>query len=456
MDKPVALIIDDEASICESLAGVLEDEGWSSALANSGEAGLLKFKKHSPDIVFVDVWMKQMDGIETLQKLKQIKKSTPVVIMSGHGTIETAVKATKGGAFDFLEKPLSIDQIVPMLRHALNLKKAHSTKAPRDRAILVGSSPCMTALKEQVEIVGRRNSWVLITGENGTGKEVVANLIHHNSARADKAFVPVNCAAIPDELIESELFGHVKGAFTGAISNKSGRFEMADRGTLFLDEIGDMSIKTQAKILRILEHQQFEKIGSTKTVSVDVRLVAATNKDLGQAIKAGEFREDLYHRLNVIPIYVPPLRERLSDLPQLLEFFSAHCAASFGDAKKVFEEDSVSRLSSYSWPGNVRELKNFVERLYILEPEVQRITEREIQSHLNKEGASPKTIGQAKKNLKVAKGEFEKDFIVKSLELNNWNISKTADAIGVERSNLHRKLRMYNIEMKSLKDTNDG
>lgn len=452
---PLALIIDDEESICEALAGVLGDEGWRTVTAHSGRQGMVEYKVNPPDIVFLDVWMPGMDGIETLQHLKEMRDGIPIVIMSGHGTIETAVKATKLGAFDFLEKPLSLEKILPMIEHAQKLhKRRNEDPGSLKRHEMIGESPAMQQIAKQVRMVAPRNAWVLITGENGTGKEVVAMNLHALSSRADRPFVAVNCAAIPEELIESELFGHVKGAFTGAVAAQRGKFELADKGTLFLDEIGDMSLRTQAKILRVLQEQQFERLGDDQTIKVDVRVIAATNKDLSAEIKAGAFREDLFYRLNVVPFHLSPLRERQEDIPALAEHFLRHMANELKEAKRELDDQAMEALKAYAWPGNVRELRNLIERLCIMAPDpIIRFADlpEAMTAGVAKGDLAASLAGQAA-TLKEAKSDFERTFILDKLQENQWNVSKTAEAIGIERSNLHRKLRAYNIDPKRLKE----
>jgi two-component system, NtrC family, nitrogen regulation response regulator NtrX len=454
--KPIALIIDDEESICQSLAGVLEDEGMKVLTANSGRQGMIEYKASTPDVVFLDVWMPGMDGIETLQALKGIRPNTPIVIMSGHGTIETAVKTTKLGAYDFLEKPLSLEKIIPMVEQMLKLKakKKNTNDAPPSKSTIIGKSLATIEIKKQIEMVAPRNAWVLITGENGTGKEVVASGIHKQSVRSDKPFIAVNCAAIPENLIESELFGHVKGAFTGAVADQKGKFELAHNGTLFLDEIGDMSLRTQAKILRVLQEQEFEKIGDDESIKVDVRVIAATNKDLRIEIKEGNFREDLYYRLNVIPFHMTPLRDRPGDVVLLADHFIAEMAAELKEEKKVLSPPVVDALNEYAFPGNVRELKNLCERLCIMVTEtlveVSDLPDSVLTGKKQNVGGSVSVDASA--TLKEAKSDFERLFILDKLQENQWNVSKTAEAIGIERSNLHRKLRTYQIDTKRLKE----
>lgn len=448
--KPRVIIIDDEKSICQTLSGLLEDEGWDTLSACSGKEGINLYKSNVVDLVFLDVWMKGMDGIQTLQELKGFKEEVPIVVMSGHGTIETAVKATKLGAYDFLEKPLSIEKILPILENA---KKIKSLK-PRTALSfspklydLIGVSDEMASIHRQIRTIAKRNSWVLISGENGTGKEVVARNIHLQSARADRNFVAVNCAAIPEELIESELFGFTKGAFTHATYNKVGKFELAHHGTLFLDEIGDMSLKTQAKILRILQEQSLERVGDNASIPIDVRVIAATNKNLLEEIKKGSFREDLYYRLNVFPIRMPPLRDRKVDITVLCNYFLAKISHDFKEEAKKIEDGALDLLLGYSWPGNVRELKNTLERLCIMSAGsvIERVhvsevlREREESDHFDLEFFPHETLKEARSN-------FEKSFIINKLEENDWNISKTAESIGLERSHLHRKMRLFEIE----------
>ncbi|MBP6217692.1 MAG: sigma-54-dependent Fis family transcriptional regulator [Oligoflexales bacterium] len=465
--KGLAMIVDDEASIRDSLAGVLSDEGWETILSSSGEEALAFFQVQPIDLVLLDVWMPGSDGIITLQKMKEINESIPIVIMSGHGTIETAVKVTKLGAYDFLEKPLSLDRIIPVLEHAEKSKKSvWSAEGPLDLLgksyRLVGCSDAMALLRRQIKMIAPRNSWVLIAGSNGTGKELVARNIHMQSHREDQPFVAVNCAAIPEELIESELFGYAKGAFTHALNSKKGKFEMAHKGTLFLDEIGDMSLRTQAKVLRILQEQSFQRLGENTTVSIDVRVIAATNKDLQLEMKLGNFRQDLYYRLNVIPLHMPLLRERVGDVPLLCDYFLELIARDLSEPKKNLTVDALAYLEDYSWPGNVRELRNMMERVCILiaTQDVTREDLIKVSSHpgqtLNREGATPAQemedgrwdLKRSKETLREARSQFERSFLIERLQENEWNISKTAEVIGIERSNLHRKMKLFNIEFR--------
>jgi len=455
---PLALVVDDERSICESIAGVLNDEGWQVDSASSGTDGLRLFMNKSYDLVLLDVWMNGIDGIETLQRMKDYKSDVPIVIMSGHGTIETAVRATKLGAYQFLEKPLSLEKLLPILSDAVEKRSREDKSAliMEGKYAMVGQSVQMAQLKKQVRVVGPRNSWVLITGENGTGKENLARNIHSSSKRAAKPFVAVNCAAIPEELIESELFGFVKGAFTNALADRRGKFELAHQGTLFLDEIGDMSLKTQAKILRILQEQSFERVGGQETVHVDVRVIAATNKDLQKEIEVGNFREDLFYRLNVIPLSIPPLRARQEDALVLANHFLSNISNDLGEPKKNLTQAAAEILSSYYWPGNIRELRNLIERLCIF-VEGNLIDDLDLPEHLrikrdqDASNSGNITVDVVGKTLKDAREDFEKAFILWRLEACDWNVTKTAEAIGVERSSLHRKLRAYQIDAQRLK-----
>lgn len=445
-----ALIIDDEKSICESLMGVIEDEGWEASWVASGAKGLVECKLAPPDLVFLDIWMPGMDGITVLQNLKEMNPNLAVVIMSGHATIETAVKATRLGAFEVLEKPLELNKIISLLDQARNISTKRSEVSGGDHSIeLIGESPATLLLKKQIAAVGPKNASVLITGENGSGKEVVARLIHQTSPRSNKPFVAINCAAIPEELIEAELFGHVKGAFTNAISDRKGRFELANGGTIFLDEIGDMSLKTQAKILRILQEKSFEKVGDHRSIQVDVRVLAATNIDLQAAIKTGRFREDLFYRLNVIPLVVRPLRERREDIPLLIDFFWKQLLPNKLQTVKI-SSSAMNSLAAYDWPGNVRELKNTLERVLILSDR-QEITEDDLPGEFKRGEAISIEMQRTQQSLKDAKSDFERAYILGKLEENDWNVSKTADVLNIERSNLHRKLKSYDIDPKKLK-----
>ncbi len=443
------LIIDDEKSIRDSLEGVLSDEGYEVGSAASAEAGLKRIASTLPDLVLLDIWLPKMDGIDALREIKKINQYLPVIMISGHGTVETAVKATKLGAYDFLEKPLSLEKVVLTIEHALEQKRLREAnrellQAQMKKYKILGESKSIVELKRGIERVASTNSWVLITGENGTGKELVARNLHFLSNRSTKPFVAVNCAAIPEELIESELFGHEKGAFTGAVSSKKGKFDVADKGTVFLDEIGDMSLKTQAKVLRILEDRTFERVGGTKNITVDARVIAATNKDLNEEIKKGNFREDLFYRLNVIPFYVPPLRERTRDIPIFVNHFLAMFSKDSGRESPSITKESMKWLTSYNWPGNIRELKNLMERLVIMSATPE-ICDEDIPAYIRGRRGSVEA-NSLNSTLKEARVEFERDFIIKKLEEFDGNVAQTAKAIGVERSHLYRKMKSYGIE----------
>src|SRR3989338_10219775 len=364
------LIVDDEKNIRHALKSLLMDEGYRISEASSGDEALTFLQKYRPDIILLDIWMPGLDGLEVLQKIKTMDQSISVLMMSGHVTIETAVRATKLGAYDFIEKPLSIDRLLISIGNVLSIQKLkEENKILREKVdqkyLMVGRSSGMNKVLSQIQLAAPSQSWILITGENGTGKELVARNIHAQSSRQHQPFIEVNCAAIPEELIESELFGHEKGAFTGATQQRRGKFDLANGGTLFLDEIGDMSFKTQAKILRILQEQKFERVGGNQTIEVDVRVFAATNKDLKAEIRDGRFREDLYYRLNVIPVHVPPLRERAEDILPLLEYYFRCFAGEISKPKHISKE-ALRVLQSYDWPGNIRELKNLVERIHFM------------------------------------------------------------------------------------------
>ena len=448
--KRSILIVDDEESIRFSLKGGLEDEGYHTLLAANGEEALQIIESHEVDLILLDIWMPGKDGLQILEDLKKDGFKPPVIIMTGHGSIDTAIRATRLGALDFIEKPLDLNKIIITINNTLHLRALEEEnallrkKAEKDDEI-IGNSPAIRKLKEQIDRAAPTDAWVLILGENGTGKELVARRIHKNSLRAKQPFVEVNCAAIPQELIESELFGHEKGAFTGATERRRGKFDLANNGTLFLDEIGDMSLPTQAKILRILQEQRFERVGGAQTIQVDVRVLTATNKDLEKEIEAGRFRQDLYYRLNVIPIYVPRLDDRKEDIPELVEHFLKMYSSLKGGKKKTMTEGAVKKLMQHDWPGNVRELKNIVERLVIMTPG-DAITVDDILP-LGSRAASETDRLIDITLLKDARAEFEKMFIEKKLKECGYNISKTADLIGVERSNLHRKIKGLGIDV---------
>jgi two-component system nitrogen regulation response regulator NtrX len=440
------LIVDDEQGIRKSLAGLLSDEGYEASVAADGEAALATLREQPPDLVLLDIAMPGRDGIDVLEEVRRAWPRLPVIVMSGHGTIETAVRATQLGAFDFIEKPLGAEKLLLTIRHALERSRLErENRELRSKSIraheILGSSPPIQRLKEQIQVAAPTNGWVLITGENGTGKEMVAKQLHVHSKRSDGPFVEVNCAAIPEELIESELFGHEKGAFTGAIAQKRGKFELANGGTIFLDEIADMSLRTQAKILRILQEHKFERVGGTETIEVDVRVIAATNKSLEKEIQEGKFREDLYYRLNVIPFHVPPLRERREDIPVLVKAFAEEFCVESGARPKPVTGRALALLQSYAWPGNVRELRNLVERLVLMTPG-PRIRAQDLPEEL-RSGARPAEMAGA--SLEDARREFERRFLLARLEENGWNVSRTAEAIGIARESLSRKMRSYRL-----------
>jgi len=451
------LVIDDEISILDSLAGILSDEGFTPICVDSAEKGLKKIKTEAVDLVLLDIWMPGMDGIEALKQIKEDYPELQVVMISGHGTIETAVQATKIGAFDFIEKPLSYDKIVLAIKNGLRFSRLETEnlilrQKANNKPSLTGNSPAIKNLKEQIERVAPTDAWVLIRGEHGTGKELVAQTIHRLSEFSTKPMVEVNCAAIPEELIESELFGHEKGSFTGAQTSKRGKFDQADGGMLFLDEIGDMSMKTQAKILRILQEQTFERVGGSQTIQVDVRVLAATNKNLENEIEIGNFRADLFWRLNVVPIHVPLLLERVVDIPFLVADF-VDTFTHKGLGRKSFTDEALAVMMQHTWPGNVRELRNFVERLVIMSPD-ENISGETVKIFLHQGPSVPENASDAKtiapyrkQNFKEAKREFEREYLIVKLQENNGNISQTAEILGIERSHLHKKLKALHIEL---------
>jgi two-component system nitrogen regulation response regulator NtrX len=443
------LIIDDELSIRSTLAQVLGDEGHKTTLCDSGEEGIAQLARDEFDVVFLDLWLPGVDGMTVLDRVKAAG-GPPVIVISGHGNVDSAVRATRLGAYDFMEKPLSLDRILLTVNHALaDRKLREQVRDLKSRytldELLIGESEAMKKLEEQIRSAAPSTSRVLISGENGSGKEVVARTLHRLSLRAEAPLIEVNCAAIPDELIESELFGVKKGAYTGATEDRKGKFELADGGTIFLDEIGDMSPKTQAKVLRVLQEQTFQKVGGQQTITVDVRVIAATNKNLDKEIDNGLFRSDLYFRLNVIPIEVPPLRSRGNDVVLLAEHFLRRFAAETGTPRKKLSAGAATKLRAYHWPGNVRELRNVIERLAILlkndtiEPEDVQLGTRV--------PPAPADIA-ANLTLREARDEFEKQYILTRLREFAGNVSRTADALGVERSNLYRKLHAYGIRVE--------
>ena len=445
------LLVDDEVSILHALSGALRDEGYQVSVAHSGEEALEEAHHDMPDIVLLDIWMPGIDGLAVLEKLKRLSADLPVIIISGHGNIETAVRATKLGAFDFVEKPLSLDRILVSIQNALQFQRLQEDnliwrqKATR-RIQIAGQSQVIESLRAQIQRAAPTNATVLITGENGTGKELVAKALHHLSQRSQRPLIEVNCAAIPEELIESELFGHEKGSFTGAHEKRRGKFDLANGGTLFLDEVGDMSLRTQAKILRIIQEQCFERVGGARVVQVDVRIIAATNKDLPREIECGRFRQDLYYRLNVIPLHVPPLRDRLEDIPILIEDFLQDFATESALGRKQVGAEVIAFLQRYDWPGNVRELKNFIERLIIMSPG-QFISRKDLPADFLSQLSMAETASNPylSLTLKEARTCFEREYLARKLQENDWNISTTAAKIGIERSHLHRKMKSMGI-----------
>ncbi len=447
MAEELVLVVDDEEGIRESLSGIITDEGYRVASVESGEDALKYIQMEAPELIFLDVWLPGIDGLETLKKIKASMPDVAVVMISGHGTIETAVKATAAGAYDFIEKPLSLERVVLAASRAMekgsllreNRKLRETLKLKWN---LVGESPGIKRILSQIDMVSKSNSRVLITGESGTGKEIVAHLVHELSERSGGPFIEVNCAAIPHELIESELFGHEKGSFTGAFEQKRGKFEQAHKGTLFLDEIGDMSFQTQAKLLRVLESKEIQRVGGSKNIAVDTRVIAATNQDIEELIKEGKFRDDLYFRLNVIPVALPPLRERREDIPLLVEYFLGQLAEEYRQPVMRLSAPALERLIEHSWPGNIRELKNMIERLVIMTP----------CEEIGPEGivirGESAVCGHFEMNgLREAREAFEREFITRKLSENGWNISRTSEVLEIERSNLHRKIKSFGIKI---------
>ncbi|MFO7716264.1 sigma-54-dependent transcriptional regulator [Desulfosarcina sp.] len=440
---PTILIVDDEPSILQSLSGLLTDEGFEVITANNGYEALKIIDAEAPDLVLIDIWMPGIDGIETLKEVKKSNSALPVIIITGHGNVETAVKATKLGAYDLIEKPLNIDKVIVAINNALNFRRLEEEnrylrKKTIEKHSISGSSQPVQTLNKQIAAVAPTQSWVLIKGENGTGKELVARTIHQLSPRAESPMIDVNCAAIPETLIESELFGHEKGALSGSSTKKRGKFELANTGTIFLDEIGDMSLVTQAKILRVLDEKKFQRMGGGRVLTTDVRVIAATNKDLEAEIANGSFREDLYYRLNVVPIEVPPLRDRVEDIPALVEIFLAEAATSNREKRKTIASDAMQILTRYTWPGNVRELKNLIERLAIM-VQNDAITIKDLPASLS----DPKTaVGElfSIDGLDKARMAFEAAYVRKKLAAHDNDVGKTAKAIGVKPSQIKRVL----------------
>ena len=451
--KEAVLVVDDEAGVRASLAAILGDEGYAVDAVDSGEKALTALEARRYDLVLLDVWLPGADGLEVLGRIREADPELPVVVISGHGTIETAVKAVRLGAHDFVEKPLSLEKTLLAVRNALQRRRLETEiralkQQLDERYVMVGESAALKRLRAEIAQAAPTSGRVLIFGENGTGKELVARAIHARSLRASGPFVEVNCAAIPEELIESELFGHVKGAFTGALATRKGKFELADGGTIFLDEIADMSLRTQAKVLRALQEQRIEPVGGAGSVAVDVRVIAATNKDLDEEIRKGRFREDLYFRLNVIPFHVPPLRERREDVPLLARHFMEVLSAEHGRRPRTITEEGLAALSRLPWPGNVRELRNIIERLVIMTPG-DTIELRHLPASLLEglpAGAAPSGEGPATPGtLAEAREDFERRYILRRYRECGGNMSRTAEALGVERSNLYRKMKGHRL-----------
>jgi two-component system nitrogen regulation response regulator NtrX len=452
--KPTrVLIVDDEPGIRESLKGVLEDEGYTCEAVDSGEECLRELARHAYDVVLLDVWMGGMDGLETLARIQErpLEDRPEIVIISGHGTIETAVKATKLGAFDFLEKPLTIERVTVVLNNAvqqrrLELELSRLKESGDAKLRIIGNSVPMKALRQQLGLMAATNGRVLIFGESGTGKELIAHAIHAASARSHEAFVEVNCAAIPEELIESELFGHRRGSLAGALDDKIGKLQKADGGTLFLDEVGDMSLKTQAKVLRAFDEQRFEPVGASESIQVDVRVVASTNKNLEEEIERGNFREDLFYRLNVIPFHVPPLRERIEDVRLLADHFLREFTTAYGRKPKTLTEDALRALEEYPWPGNVRELRNLMERIVIMNPQTG-IDARHIPLDRSRRAVFDRPMERFG-SLQEVREAAERDYILKKLEEAKGNVTRAAELLGLERSHLYRKMKALGIAAK--------
>ncbi len=443
------LIVDDEINILKTLVSILQDEGHIVFSAENGESALNFLRKNDVDCLILDIWLPDIDGIEILERVMTLYPDIAVIMISGHGSIDIAVKSTKLGAFDFIQKPPSLERVVTSVNNALehsrlrreNIKLREETGFEDE---MIGKSPRMMEIRDVIETAAATNARVFITGESGTGKEMVAKAIYKKSKRADKPFIKVNCAAIPSELIESELFGHEKGAFTGAVGTRMGKFEIANKGTIFLDEVCDMSLAAQAKVLRVLQEQQFERVGGNETISVDVRVISATNIDVKKAIEEGRFREDLYYRLNVIPVEVPPLSERKEDIKKLVDYFLRKSSEEHGVGLKDVSDEGMKLLCGYGWPGNVRELKNIIERLSIMVSK-EVIDEEDILRYLetDEDAGGMRNISPLKK----AKEDFERDYIIMALKKNDRNITLTAKDLGIERTNLHRKINQYGINI---------
>lgn len=444
------LIIDDENSILESLKLILEYENYSVEITNSALNGLKLLDAENFDLLIVDIQMPEMTGFEVITKVKENFSTLNIIVITAHGSIDNAIKATRLGAFDFLEKPIDRDKLLISVRNAFNESKLRQENIDIKKRLsedekIIGNSAALHNIFELIDKVATTDARILITGENGTGKELVARAIHEKSDRSKSSFVDVNCAAIPTELIESELFGHEKGSFTGAHQQRIGRFELADGGTLFLDEVGDMSLQAQAKVLRAIEDGKIERVGGGKKIKVDVRIISATNKDLPEEITKGNFREDLLHRLNVIPIHIPPLRERKDDIPLLVKHFGKEISSKHKKANPEFSNDAIELLRSLSWPGNIRELRNVIERIIILVNK-NIIARKDIEFLLPLEKLTMQDMFSDANSFQEFKEKAERAFILKQLESNNWNISKTAEMLEIQRSHLYNKMKKYGIE----------
>ena len=448
------LIVDDEAEIRESLESILREEDYLVTTAATAAEALELLRDAAYDVVLLDIWLPDRDGLETLTEIRQMESANvpEVIIISGHGTIEAAVRATKLGAYDFLEKPLSLDRTLIVLKNAMKARQMREDNQEFSRQLakgtVTGNSVPMKALRQQIKLMAPTNGRVLIYGESGAGKELVGRAMHAESLRKDRPFVELNCAAIPEDYIESELFGYRHGAVPGGPSEKRGTFERADGGTLFLDEVGDMSLKTQAKVLRALDEQRFLPVGASHPVHVDVRVIAATNKDLEEEIARGNFREDLFYRLNVIPFYVPPLRDRKEDIPLLVKEFLQQFGAEYGRPHAEMTEDALAALKQYHWPGNVRELRNLIERVIILNPKTQRIERKQLPMLVYRESGRKESRGEEFATLLEAREAYERDYILKKLDECHGNVSRTAEALGLERSHLYRKMKALGISVK--------
>jgi two-component system nitrogen regulation response regulator NtrX len=449
------LVVDDEENIINSITPILKDEGHVVFSGQTGEDAMLSLKNNEFDLIILDVWLPDVDGTELLARIKKLYPEVAVIMISGHGSIDIAVKSTRNGAFDFLEKPPSLDRLITSVDNALEQARLRkeNIKLKRKSFVddeMIGNSKEINEIKDIIKRAAKTNARVLITGESGTGKELVAKAIFQLSNRSDKAFLKMNCAAIPDELIESELFGHEKGSFTGALGRRLGKFELADGGTLFLDEICDMSLSAQAKVLRVLQEQQFERVGGNETITVDVRVIAATNVDMIKAIEEGRFREDLYYRLNVIPIHVPRLKDRQEDLELLVNYFVEKFSLEHGTGGKHITKDGMDFLKEYPWPGNVRELKNILERVVIMVPS-EEIEADDIKKNISSRGMDRShDINTVTGTLKEIRESSEKKYIIASLKKHGGNITATAKELDIERTNLHRKIKQYKINVEKL------